>query len=166
MSHGPHPADASVRPATPADLPAIGRLGAELVRTHHALDPDRFMAPWARTAEGYAAFIGSQLTRSDVVVLVAEEGGVVIGYCYAGVEGQDYMSLRGPAGVMHDLVVVPEGRGRGVGRRLLEAMLQELSARGAPQVVLHTASLNEGARRLFARTGFRDTMIEMTRDLE
>jgi ribosomal protein S18 acetylase RimI-like enzyme len=162
----PHLQDARVRPATPADLPTIGRLGAALVGTHHALDPARFMAPSSRTADGYAAFIGSQLTRSDVVVLVAEEGGQVVGYCYAGIEGRDYMSLRGPAGVVHDLVVAPESRGRGVGRRLLDAMLQDLVARGAPQVVLHTASLNQTARHLFARMGFRDTMVEMTRDLK
>jgi ribosomal protein S18 acetylase RimI-like enzyme len=166
MSRGAHPTTPGVRPATPPDLPAIGRLGAELVRTHHALDPARFMAPSARTAEGYASFMGSQLTRSDVVVLVAEEGAEVVGYCYAGIEGRDYMSLRGPAGVLHDLVVDPACRGRGVGGRLLESMLRELAAHGAPQVVLHTASLNHVARRLFARAGFRDTMVEMTRDLE
>jgi ribosomal protein S18 acetylase RimI-like enzyme len=165
MSHSPRPAALAVRPATPADLSAIGRLGAELVRTHNALDRARFMAPSAQTAEGYASFSGSQLTRNDVVILVAEQGPEVVGYCYAGMEGRDYMSLRGPAGVLHDLVVAPECRGRGVGWRLLDAMLQELSARGAPQVVLHTASLNHAARRLFARAGFRDTMVEMTRDL-
>jgi ribosomal protein S18 acetylase RimI-like enzyme len=165
VSREPHPASPSVRPATPPDLPAIGRLGAELVRTHHALDRARFMAPSAKTAEGYTSFMGSQLTRSDVVVLVAEEGGEVVGYCYAGIEGRDYMSLRGPAGVLHDLVVDPACRGRGVGGLLLDSMLRELAARGAPQVVLHTASPNHAARRLFARAGFRDTMVEMTRDL-
>jgi ribosomal protein S18 acetylase RimI-like enzyme len=162
----PDPSAPDVRPATPADLPAIGRLGAELVRTHNDLDATRFMAPSARTAEGYASFIGSQLTRNDAVVLVAVQRGDVVGYSYAGIEGRDYMSLRGPAGVLHDLVVAPGYRGRGVGRRLLGAMLQELAARGAPQVVLHTASLNHAARRLFARAGFRDTMVEMTLDLE
>jgi ribosomal protein S18 acetylase RimI-like enzyme len=162
----PDASEPDVRPATPADLPAIGRLGAELVRTHNDLDASRFMAPSARTAEGYASFMGSQLTRNDAIVLVAEQRGDVVGYAYAGIEGRDYMSLRGPAGVLHDLVVAPGCRGRGVGQRLLGAMLQELGARGAPQVVLHTASLNHAARRLFARAGFRDTMVEMTLDLE
>jgi len=159
------PAAPAIRPATPADLPAIGGLGAELVRTHNDLDATRFMAPTAGTAEGYASFMGSQLTRNDAIVFVAEQDGDVVGYSYAGIEGRDYMSLRGPAGVVHDLVVASRYRGRGVGRRLLDATLEELAARGAPQVVLHTASLNHAARRLFARAGFRDTMVEMTRDL-
>jgi ribosomal protein S18 acetylase RimI-like enzyme len=101
-----------------------------------------------------------------VAVLVAEEKGRVIGYTYAAVEGRDYMSLRGPAGVLYDIIVDPEHRGRGIGRRLLEAALAFLKARGAPQVVLSTADRNERAQRLFAGMGFRRTMIEMTRELD
>ena len=33
-----------IRRATRADLPALGRLGAMLVRTHHEFDPNRFFA--------------------------------------------------------------------------------------------------------------------------
>lgn len=90
----------------------------------------------------------------------------MIGYAYAAVEGYDYMSLRGPAGVLHDIFVVPESRRRGVGRLLLDAALAFLKARGAPRVVLTTAEKNEAAQQLFARAGFRRTMIEMTRELD
>jgi ribosomal protein S18 acetylase RimI-like enzyme len=155
-----------IRPAAPADLPAIGRLGALLVRTHHDFDPRRFMAPTPRTEQGYGSFLGSQLQARDAFVLVAERNGEVVGYTYAGVEGHDYMSLRGPAGVLHDIVVDPAERGHGVGQMLLDATLAALRARGAPRVVLSTAERNESAQRLFARAGFRRTMIEMTRELD
>jgi len=39
-----------------------------------------------------------------------------------------------------------------------------LKALGAPRVVLMTAWQNEPARRFFARLGFRETMLEMTRE--
>jgi ribosomal protein S18 acetylase RimI-like enzyme len=154
----------TIRPATPADLPAIGRLGALLVRTHHDFDPERFIAATPRTADGYAWFLGTQLDKADAVVLVAEREGEVVGYTCAGVEGNDWMALRGPAGVLHDIVVDPGERGRGVGGMLLDATLAELRARGAPRVVLSTAERNEPAQRLFARAGFRRTMVEMTRE--
>ena len=154
-----------IRPAAPADLPAIGRLGALLVQAHHDFDPKRFIAATPRTPQGYASFLGTQLDESNVIVLVAERDGKVLGYVYAGVEGYDYMSLRGPAGVLHDIVVDPIHRGRGVGRMLLEATLAALESRGAPRVVLSTAEQNEAAQRLFTRAGFRRTMIEMTREL-
>jgi ribosomal protein S18 acetylase RimI-like enzyme len=136
------------------------------VRTHHDFDPQRFLEATPRTENAYASFLGSQLEEPSVLVLVAERDGEVLGYSYSGVEGHDYMSLRGPAGVLHDIVVDPAHRGHGVGRTLLDATLAALAARGAPRVVLSTAEQNEPAQRLFARAGFRRTMIEMTRELD
>jgi len=153
-----------IRPATSADVPVIGRLGALLVRTHHDFDPQRFLPASERTADGYGSYLGSQLRNSDVIVLVAEEQGEVLGYTYAGIEGVDYMALRGPAGVLYDIVVDPAHREHGVGRRLLDATVSALTAKGAPRIVLSTAERNEPAQRLFARAGFRRTMIEMTRE--
>jgi len=159
------PASPVVRPATSADLPRLGRLGALLVEEHHDFDPLRFLSARDRTPADYASFLARQLGKPDAVVLVADDNGDVIGYAYATVEGYDYMSLRGPAGVLQDIVVDPEYRRRGVGRLLLEAALASLKSRGAPRVVLSTAKRNEAAHRLFASAGFRPTMIEMTREL-
>jgi ribosomal protein S18 acetylase RimI-like enzyme len=156
----------AIRPATPADLPALGRLGALLVRTHHQLDAARFIPATARTEQGYASYLGSQLREPTAVVLVAERDGGVLGYAYAAIEGHDYMALRGPAGVLHDIVVDPGHRREGVGRMLLDAAVAWLDARGAPRVVLSTAAGNEAAQRLFASAGFRRTMLEMTRELD
>ncbi|HEX5871597.1 MAG TPA: GNAT family N-acetyltransferase [Longimicrobium sp.] len=155
-----------IRPATPADLPVLGRLGALLVRIHHDFDALRFIPATSETEGLYAAFLGTQLQKPNIVALIAERGGEVLGYTYAGVEGNDYMALRGPAGVLYDVVVDPAERGQGVGRMLLDATLAELQARGAPRCVLSTAERNENAQRLFARAGFRRTMIEMTCELE
>ena len=155
-----------VRRATPADLPRIGRLGALLVKEHYDFDPRRFLAAKLGTPEGYASFMGTQLEDPDTAVLVAVDNGDVVGYAYAAVEGYDYMALRGPAGVLHDVIVNPEHRGRGVGRLLLEAALSFFRSRGVPRVVLSTAERNEAAQRLFASKGFRRTMIEMTRELD
>jgi len=150
----------------PADMPAVGRLGALLIEEHYDFDPQRFLAARPGTPADYASFLGAQLEDPDKVVLVADDNGDVIGYAYAAVEGYDYMALRGPAGVLHDVIVDPEHRGRGIGRLLLDATLEFLGARGVPRVVLSTAERNEAAQRLFARMGFRRTMIEMTRELD
>jgi len=156
----------AIRPATRADVPTLGRLGALLVRTHHDFDPQRFIPATPRTEQGYGSFLGTQLDGEEHFVLVAEREGRVIGYTYAGLEGPDYMSLRGPAGALYDIVVDPAHRGRGVGRQLLDATLAILAERGAPRVLLSTAERNEAAQRLFERAGFRRTMIEMTREID
>jgi len=153
-----------VRRATRDDLRHIGRLGALLVAAHHEFDPRRFLAVTSRTQDAYASFLGTQLDAPDAAVFVAEQNAEVVGYAYVAVESYDYMALRGPAGVLHDIVVDPAHRRHGVGQQLLEAALAYVRSRGLSQIVLATAERNEAAQRFFASVGFRRTMIEMTRD--
>jgi ribosomal protein S18 acetylase RimI-like enzyme len=155
----------TIRPATGNDLPVLGRLGAVLMRTHYAFDPQRFLAPADDLERGYAAFLATQLGRQDAMVLVAARGGVPLGYVYAGLEPLSWKELRGPAGFIHDIVVDDSLRRTGVARQLLTAAVDWLRARGAPRVVLWTASRNTAAQALFESSGFRNTMIEMTREL-
>jgi ribosomal protein S18 acetylase RimI-like enzyme len=148
----------------PADLKRLGHLGTRLVQEHHDFDDRRFLAPRSRTPADYASFLGSRLDDPDAIVLVAENDHLVIGYVFAAVEGYDYVSLRGPAGILHDLIVDPDYRGQGIGRLLLDAAMARLRSNGAPRIVLSTAARNEAAQRLFGRLGFRPTMLEMTRE--
>ncbi len=154
-----------IRAATDDDMPAAGRLGAELMRQHHALDPQRFMAGSDKTAEGYAWFLRTQLEKPDVVVLVAELEGEVLGYVYAALQPRNWMELRDAAGFVHDVVVDRAVRRRGVATRLVEAACAWLRDRGAPRVLLWSAAKNDSAQALFAKLGFRRTMVEMTREL-
>jgi len=146
-------------------MPTLGHLGTLLMALHHDLDPKRFIPATPRTEQAYASFLEGELLRSEVVMLAAVKGGAVLGYAYAGVEGSDYMALRGPAGVLYDLIVDHTRRGEGIGRMLLGATLSELASRGVPRIVLSTAARNEAAQGFFAKVGFRPTMIEMAREI-
>jgi ribosomal protein S18 acetylase RimI-like enzyme len=154
-----------VRPAKPADLPAVGKLAGQLVRFHHALDARRFMMI-DRVDEGYARFLGSELANPEAVVLCAarEPSAEIIGYAYGTMEPRDWNALLEPHGALHDVLVDPGARRSGVGERLVREMCRRLEAMGAPRVVLSTAMQNREAQALFAKLGFRSTMIEMTRE--
>lgn len=160
-------ADAAVhvRRATPADLPALGRLGAHLMRVHYAFDRRRFIAPTGNPEAGYAQFLGTQIDAADATVLVAERGGAIVGYVYAGIEPFSWKELREAAGFVHDIVVDAAERRTGVAGALMDAAIAWVEAQGVRSVMLWTAAPNDGAQRLFERLGFRRTMIEMTRDL-
>jgi ribosomal protein S18 acetylase RimI-like enzyme len=157
--------DTVIRSAQESDLPALGRLGALLMQRHYEFDRNRFIAPDARAAEGYAGFLGSQLCDKDVAVLVADRGGVVVGYVYAALEPKSWKELREAAGFIHDVAVEETCRQTGIATELVQAAVQWLQDRGVPRVMLWTAQQNTIAARLFSRLGFRPTMIEMTREL-
>ena len=157
--------DVRIRPASAADVPVLGRMGASLLRLHHSFDPQRFIAPHGNVEEGYGWFLGSQLDDAEAVVLVAERGGTVVGYIYAALEPHSWKDLRDAAGFIHDIVVDEPYRGAGIARALIEAACEWLKTHGAPRVLLGTAERNHAAQRLFEHAGFRRTMIEMTREL-
>jgi ribosomal protein S18 acetylase RimI-like enzyme len=155
----------AVRPVTKEDLPAVARLAAQLLRYHHALDPERFFLI-DRVEEGYAWFLGGELEDPDAIVLCAvrEGSGEIIGYAYGALVERDWNMLLDACGALHDILVDESVRRHGVGEMLVRDMCRRLGERGAPRVVLHTAVGNGQGRALFAKLGFRETMVEMTRE--
>ena len=152
-----------IRPATQSDQVPLGRLGAALMRQHHASDPRRFLLT-DRPEEGYGRFLVGLLANPDYLVLVAERANEVVGYVLAGLEPTSWRDLRGPCGFIHDVYVHESARREGTGQSLLRSAIAWVHSKGMSQVVLWSKSGNDSAQRLFAKLGFRDTMIEMTLD--
>src|SRR6266704_2936880 len=92
----------NIRPATKSDEAVLGRLGAALMRQHHASDPRRFILT-ERPEAGYGRFLVSQIAYPDFLVLVAERSNDVVGYMFAGIERTSWRDLRGPCGFIHDV---------------------------------------------------------------
>ena len=142
----------------------MAHLAAQLVRQHHAFDPRRFFLQ-EPVERGYEWWLGRELHREGALILVAERSGTIVGYTYATIEERDWNLLLDAHAGLHDIFVDVEARGAGVGAALLEATLAEVGRLGAPRVVLMSAAQNAPAQRLFARLGFRTTMVEMTREV-
>ena len=152
-----------IRPASPSDEASLGRLGAALMRQHHAADPRRFILTDHPEA-GYGRFLVSQISDPECLVLVAERAGEVVGYVFADIEPTSWRDLRGPCGFIHDVYVHESERRHGAGRELMGAAIGWIRSQGMTQIVLSSKPGNENARALFTRLGFRQTMIEMTLD--
>jgi len=153
-----------IRDAEKRDLPAIARLAGLLVRQHHDFDSQRFMLV-PNVERGYAHFFEGELASPETIILAAERDGSVIGYAYARLEARDWNALLDACGVLHDIFVSEGARRGGVARALVDAVRERLRSKGAPRLVLHTASKNVSARHFFAALGFRETMVEFTAEL-
>ena len=155
-----------IRNAREEDLTAVGEQAGQLVRMHHAWDRLRWMMPEGVEA-GYARFFSSQLDDPDTIILVAEDlQGDIVGYAYAALEPRSWADLREACGKLHDVFVVDHARGNGIGKALAREAMARLRDLGAPRVVLTSAWQNQQAHALFRSLGFRETMIEMARELD
>jgi GNAT superfamily N-acetyltransferase len=86
-----------------------------------------------------------------VQLLARAEDGAPLGFATVYWTWQTLDAAR--VGVMNDLYVVPDARGRGVGRLLIEHCRGLCRKRGAAKLVWDTAPDNETAQRLYDSTG-------------
>jgi ribosomal protein S18 acetylase RimI-like enzyme len=132
----------------------------------HAADAAGFLA----VLDSYAASVtgGGQPLDADVrrrlvpalleqpgaLLLLALSDGQVVGIasCFFGFST---FSAR-PLLNVHDLAVLPQFQGRGIGRALLAGAEARALARGCGKLTLEVLESNAGARRLYHELGFRD----------
>ncbi|MFG1293383.1 GNAT family N-acetyltransferase [Xanthobacter versatilis] len=140
-----------IRPATPADIPAIAAIYDEAVRTGTAsfeLAPPGVSEMTRRHAA---------LVEAGFPYLVMDEGGVVLGYAYVGAF-RPRIAYRHT--VENSIYVAPAAQGRGVGRALLEALIAACEAAGFRQMVAVIGdSANAGSIGLHRACGFADIGI-------
>jgi ribosomal protein S18 acetylase RimI-like enzyme len=142
----------------------VAALAGVLVRQHYAFDAKRFLFIENPEA-GYEWWFGKELLNKKAIILCAKLDAKIVGYAYARLEPKDWNALLDAHGALHDILVADAARRQGIGKKLLQRTLDELRARGAARVVLHTAIKNRAAQKLFASLGFRQTMLEMTCEL-
>lgn len=124
------PAPAALRPMREDDLVAV-----------HALEERAYEFPWTLG-------IFRDCLRSDYAAWVLEEEGAVIGYVLMSVAA-------GEAHILN-VCVAPELQGRGLGRKLVRAILHVARGRAAERVFLEVRPSNKGAIALYHDEGFNE----------
>lgn len=133
-----------IRPAVPADVPALFAMKRRLAQAAGAGDTLRATTEdWLRDAFGTAARFG---------LFVAENAGAIIGMV---AYNEIYMTaLGGPVFAIQDLFVEPEHRKFGAGRALVAEVAAAAIAKGIPLIELNVRDDNP-ARKFYRRAGFR-----------
>ena len=133
----------SVRPATPADVPALLRLKRQLAVMENAeLVLHATAQDWLRDGFG---------TRARFTAFVAEQAGAVVGMVTAS--ERYYTSWAGCTLYIQDIYVDPEWRGRGIGAALIGCVAALALECRSPLVEL-TVREDNPARGLYGRLGF------------
>ncbi len=144
----------SIRPATPADAPAIAHVHVTSWReTYTGLMPKAFLERMTDEAarERRRRMWEEAATDSAQVVLVAERGGEVVAFASAG-PPQDHP---GADAALYTLYALKAVQGQGLGKALTSALAQELQERGCRTLALWVLDVNP-TRGWYLRRGGRE----------
>ena len=118
-----------VRPATPADLPALLALESDSAAAAH----------WS---------------EAEYRRLFAEAGRVTLVIGEAAVQGFVVGRNLGPEWEIENIAVASSAQRRGLGKRLVQELLDLARSRGAQAVFLEVRESNRAARALYSKMGF------------
>ncbi len=116
----------------------------------YARGPGGQGAPLSRHARENLVAVVRAHPASTVWMAFVDERSVGVAVCvetYSTFAGRPVMNI-------HDLAVLPEHRGNGIGRALLAAVERHARSLGCCKITLEVLDTNDGAKRLYAAVGF------------
>lgn len=150
-------------PARQDEIRAIVNLCMIVERQHEAYWPLRWQLRHDLEV-GWANWLSGHLSDPDMLILAARDLSrqePVIGTLIAEIQEEMPIYTYRHFGFIHDVSILPEYRGKGIGTSLLNMAQTWATQRGVDQLRLMVADQNPDAARLFERAGFKDTYREM-----
>jgi GNAT superfamily N-acetyltransferase len=152
-----------IRPATADDRPRILELWKELMDFHLARDP---LYRCCKDAQAnFADFIGKSMAQADKFVPVASVDGRVVGYAHGAIQEYPPVFEIVRYGQLVEISVTQSCRRMGVGRRLVESILDWFRSHGLRRIDVRMLAANEVSTRFWAKQGFKPYLITSYREL-
>lgn len=136
--------EVSVRPADEMDISAIVGIDEKIGGAYR---PE----VWERR-------MGYYLRRDPEASVVAEAGGRIVGFMLGEVRSGEF-GIEEPMGWIEHLGVDPDFRGKAIGRRMIDAMLEHFRSRGARSVQTLVDEDMEEIRSFFSALGFQPSSL-------
>lgn len=150
-----------IRTATVKDAPAIGQLWLQLVAYHRQLD-DRMPVAAEDGAERYAYRVQDSMDDSHSKVFVAEDNEQIVGYVMGViVDLLPEMFVEERGGFLADIFVLPEYRGKGTGKALVNALKAWFRARDIQHFEWYVATKNTEGIAFWRSIQGEDVMLRM-----
>lgn len=160
-----------IRPAIPADIPAVLPMVAAICALHESWDAAKYgFVP--NVEQRYEKWLIGQANSARSIFLVAEDNtssgeqqGRLVAFLVATVEREIPIYRLQEFGFIHDLWVEPEYRHAGIARQMVILTIERFKLMGVKQIRLDTAAINAPARQLFTSCGFQLSTMEMLIEL-
>jgi GNAT superfamily N-acetyltransferase len=149
-----------VRPATNADLDTLLRFEQGVILAERPFDPTLKPDPLHYYDLTY------MITAPEVELVVAEQDGVLIGSGYARIEKARIMYRYTHYAYLGFMYVVPEHRGKGVNRLVLDALSKWARSKNITEMRLEVYFGNTPAIAAYEKAGFVKDLIWMRLGLD
>jgi len=133
----------NIRRAKPEDAPATGRICYE---AFHKINSEHGFPDDIPPGEHAVGLMSTMFEHPGFYCVVAEEGGRIV--------GSNCMDERSPIAGIGPITIDPEAQNRGVGRKLMEAVMDRARERNFPGVRLVQAAFHTRSLSLYTTLGF------------
>jgi len=106
-------------------------------------------------------YYSTRIRAGDGIILIASFDDKAVGFIDAHLKERPPIFKQRVQGYIANVFVLPEVRGKGIGRKLVEGAIVWLRDQGALDVELSVAERNESGRSFWQNLGFRDIRIVM-----
>ncbi len=138
----------TIRPFAAEDSNSVNALALAAFAQYEGVYSD-----WEALTRGVGAM--AELAGPGEIIVAEEQSGIVgaVAYFAPGTSPRaDFFESEWP--IIRMLVVDPEARGRGLGRRLTEECVERARRDGAARIALHTSPAMAAALALYLKLGF------------
>jgi predicted N-acetyltransferase YhbS len=143
-----------IRPAQPDDAPACGKICYE---AFHKINTEHGFPPEIPSADMAVGLLSMMFSHPGVYAVVAELDGRIV--------GSNCMDERSVIGGVGPITIDPAAQNGGIGRRLMQAVLERAREKNLPGVRLLQGAFHNRSLSLYTKLGFdpREPMSVMRR---
>ncbi|ABP95218.1 MULTISPECIES: GNAT family N-acetyltransferase [Metallosphaera] len=146
-----------IRKAEPKDIDSVADMFERMYTLNSEFDP--LLQVHDEISERLKRSLVEDLKSEDSLVAVAEDGGKVIGAVRVRLERREYYIPEKMA-VIEEIYVMPGYRREGVGEKLVDFVISELSKKGARSIMARFPAKNIIAESFYRKRGFREIHYE------
>jgi len=153
--------DIQIREATIDELPALLELNQKIFVKNPQFDRDLIL-DFSLTPEGIEYF-KKEFKREDGCFLFAEQNGKLIGYVNGG--SKKFAHRKSKYFEIDNLGVIPEEKGKGIGKLLLDKILEWAKRKDYQKIYLNCYAKNSEALSFYKKSGFNEIDIGLEKTL-
>lgn len=160
-----------IKVANSEHIPKIVDLWIEFMKEHDEIiinensELKEFEIKDKNIGDAYSKFLKSNIESENCAIFIAEENGDIVGYTLIFIKDEIPIYKNKKIGVISDLYVKKDFRGRGISSKLMESSMEWFKEKGIKFISAPLYPTNKFAHSLTKKWGFVDYKVEVRKKI-